>query len=480
MMNLRGRSGAGRCGSDIRVAVTLLLLVFAGACSGGGAPSSRPPPVPGEELTVSPVFEASRPVADCTASLGTASGPVVLAATISCARKGIVAAVGAGVAGAGHVVVSGSDGPAFSRVLSISATGAVSADEGPASSGTVAGLVVQPDGAADLVGTSTDLGLAFFRAADGGWMREPVAPPTSANRLSERYNVYGLGRAADGTVHIYTSHTIDLAFNNHLLTRAPSGQWTFFDLPMLVGVSDPALAVRPAGEPVVVYLARSEDGTEKLDAWSNGDIPTFAPVDLGEDLADLPDMISAAADAAGVTAGLQTPRQGVVLYRRAGASPRTVTLAGTAAPAPVGCPALPKTSTTEMAPRACTETGTGGARQHALVLGADGTAWVAYLVVHLDRDMSQSCGPDSDGTSFYCYAAIITDRSTLEVVLERVAANGTHAVKWRAPAGPSDFGSGSVFMDRRDALLHLAYSSGRVADLPPPSVEYAVVDTTRL
>jgi len=45
---------------------------------------------------------------------------------------------------------------------------------------------------------------------------------------------------------------------------------------------------------------------------------------------------------------------------------------------------------------------------------------------------------------------------------------------------PSDLGRGDVFMDRRDALLHLAYSSWTVAHPSPPSVEYAVVDTTRL
>jgi hypothetical protein len=190
-------------------------------------------------------------------------------------------------------------------------------------------------------------------------------------------------------------------------------------------------------------------------------------------------MTSAAADAAGVTVGLQTPRHGILLYRRSGASPRTVTLAGAAAPAPVGCPALPRTSTTAMAPRPCTETGVGGAGTHALVLAADGTAWVAYLVSHLDRDMSQSCSPSFVGTGFECGAEITSDRSTLEVVLERVAADGAHVVKWRAAAGPSDLGRGYVFMDRRDARLHLVYSPITVAALPPASVEYAVVDTTR-
>ena len=94
--------------------------------------------------------------------------------------------------------------------------------------------------------------------------------------------------------------------------------------------------------------------------------------------------------------------------------------------------------------------------------------------------MSQSCGPYLNGTTFDCSVELTTDWSTLEVVLEQVAANGTHAVKWRAPAGPSDLGRGYLFMDRRDARLHLAYSSSTVANLPPPSVEYAVVDTTRL
>jgi hypothetical protein len=263
----------------------------------------------------------------------------------------------------------------------------------------------------------------------------------------------------------------------NLLTRAPSGQWTRFDLPIAVGGS--ALAVRPAGEPAFAYLTRSAQGTEKLDAWSNGDIPTFAPVDLTDDPEDYVTMKSAAANAAGVTVGLQTRRHGVVLYRSAGASPRTVTLADSAAPVRVGCPALPKTSTTALAPRACTETGVGGAGRHALVLAADGTAWVAYLVVHLDWDVSQSC-VSNGGTGFDCSFEITADRSTLEVVLERVAPDGTHAVKWRAPIGPADLGSGSVFMDRRDALLHIASSSITVANLPPLSVAYAVVDTTRL
>jgi hypothetical protein len=57
----------------------------------------------------------------------------------------------------------------------------------------------------------------------------------------------------------------------------------------------------------------------------------------------------------------------------------------------------------------------------------------------------------------------------------RVVANRAHAVAWRAPAGLSDFGRGYLFTDRRDARLHLAYSSMTVADGPPPSVEYAVV-----
>jgi hypothetical protein len=197
------------------------------------------------------------------------------------------------------------------------------------------------------------------------------------------------------------------------------------------------------------------------------------------DGSDVVDSVGAAIDAAGaLTASFETHGQGVIIARSAGASPRSVALAGTQVAAPAGCPDWPRTSPTALAPLACTQTGTGGSGRHALAAAAGGATWVAYLLSHIDRDVSMSCAPSFSGGGFDCGGEITTDRSTTELVVERLTADGAHAVRWRSSIGAGD---GTFFMDADldAARLLLAFSpSAPPAGTPAPTFRYVAVDTT--
>jgi hypothetical protein len=435
------------------------------------AEASSPSPMP-TKIQVSPAFVANRPIADCSATLAPASKPIVLDASISCTPPREIVSLGAGLAGSGVVSVSGvSD----SRLLAISAAGVVTGDQGPA--GGIMSLAVQPAGAVDLVGY--DGGLAFFHATNGGWMRELLVaglPPLSP---TEYFGVVGLGHSADGSAQLVYNLEADISFQAWMATRSPSGDWTQLPAPNFFQETS-ALAVPPTGPAMVVHETRPTATSADLDAWSNGADSKIVALDWMSDSADDVTTTAAATDASGaLTASVRTPRGGVLVIRPASASPRTVLIPGTQDAAPVGCPPLPSMPLAAMAPRLCTETGLGGARHHTLVVAADGTAWLAYLLVHVDRDISQFCGVPFSGNGFACDGTIMTDRSTLELVLEHVAADGSHTVRWRGAAGVG--ADGLVFMDRRDALLHLAFSP--VEDylgVVPPTFHYLVIDTTGL
>jgi len=226
-----------------------------------------------------------------------------------------------------------------------------------------------------------------------------------------------------------------------------------------------------------VHADESSATSIELDAWSNGADTAFVSLPKASDGSDVVESVGAAIDAAGaLTASLETREQGVVVVRPAGTSPRTVALAGTQVAVPVGCPDWPPTSPTALAPLTCTQTGTGGGGRHALATASDGTTWVAYLLTHIDRDVSMSCSASFSGGGFDCGGEITTDRSTSELVLERLTAAGAHAVRWRTAVGVGD---GIFFMDADAgaARLLLAFSPSSPG-AGGPTFRYVALDTT--
>lgn len=438
--------------------------------------ASSPPPM-ATKIPVSPTFVTGRPTSDCSATLAAATKPIVLDATISCTSPRQIASLGAGLAGSGVVAASGTSD---SRLLTISAAGAVTGDQGPAAGG-IMSLAVQPTGAVDLVGgdpAGSGGGMAFFHATNGGWMRELLVPPLPPLfGVPQSFGIVGLGYSADGSVQLAYTVLVDLAFESPLATRSPSGEWT--KLAARNG-RIAALAVPPTGPAMIVHQAWPTATSSELDAWSNGVDRTIIALDGTNSLEDTISTTAAGTDASGaLTASVRTPRRGVLVIRPPSASPRTVLIPSTDDGVTVGCPPLPSMATAAVAPMPCTLTGVGGAAHHALVVAADGTAWVAYFLVHIVRDVSQGCFANlTTGNGFSCSSEVMKDRSTLELVLEHVAADGSHTVRWRGPAGAGS--DGVVLMDRRDALLHLAFSQILQYSAPPPTFQYLVVDTTGL
>ena len=454
----------------------------AGHPADGSAPqvdaqsSEAPPPPTPMDLTVVTSSEAKRPSTDCAAAVATVSAPVLLDAAITCAPGDGLVAFSAGPAGAGFMAVGGATAAAASRVVAVSATGAVASDQGPVGVYVVR-VIAEPDGV-DLVGIDPDRGLTFFHATAGGWTREPILPPVD-HLISSEASIWvdGVARAPDGRIDLAFTRTVDIGGPTLLATRSPSGQWTELEL-SFIGADASSLVVPPMGPAILVHeLSNFEDPVVEFAAWVNGADSSIASVPKSPDVADIVYMMDAAVSATGsVAVSFQTPREGLVVVRPAGSSPRTVALADTQAAVPTGCPALPANPTTVTAPKTCVETGVGGGRRHALAAAADGTLWVAYELSHIDHDIAQSCVVGFTG-DIECGGEITNERSTTEVVLEHVAANGSHAVRWRTNVGVGQ--DGPLFLNARDGHVALAFS----VPYPPvgqPTFRYVLVDTSGL
>jgi hypothetical protein len=489
--SLRARS---RRDTDNFVAISLALMVsgLASACSSGGlggasvdgdAGGLQPDahldagtvevaaPVPIDVPT--PTFAASRPSSDCTAALATPVAPLLLDVTISCASGGGPTSLAAGTDGGGFVAVASAGSNTATRVLSVSAQGVVSGDEGPAGAD-ISGLVAEPSGGVNLVSLSPVDGVSFFHAVDGGWMRELLLPPGPPQAVpEERFDLDGVNRSSDGRVNLAYTHVIDLAASGAMVTRSAAGSWTGWPLP-IVFPTNSAMAVLPTGAAILVLDNESSPASLELDAWSNGADSAFVSLPQASD--DVVESVGAAVDAAGaLTASFETGPQGVVVVRPTGASPRTVALAGTQAAMPVGCPDWPSTSPTALPSITCTQTGTGGSRRHALASADDGTIWVAYLLSHIDRDVLMSCATSFSGGSFDCGGEITTDRSTTELVLERLTTDGGHAVRWRTSIGVGD----GIFLMDADVgggRLLLAFAPA-APGASGPTFRYVALDT---
>jgi hypothetical protein len=439
---------------------------------GGEAP---PPPTP-VDLTVVPSFEPKRPSTDCAAALATVSAPVLLDAAITCAPGNSLLSFSAAPAGAGFMAVAGATTAGASQVVAVSATGAVTGDQGPVGI-YVARVIAEPDGGVDLVGIDADRGLSFFHTAAGGWTRELVLPPVE-HMISFEAALWvdGVGRAPDGRIDVAFTRTVDIGGPTYLATRSPAGHWTELETPF-VGADESSLVVPPVGPAILVHEIYTQAPAVAVAGWVNGADSSIASVPKADDITDYSYMLDAAATSTGsVAVSLQTPREGVVVVRPAGASPRAVALAGTQVAVPTGCPTLPANPTMVTAPMTCVETGIGGGRRHALAAAADGTLWVAYELTHVDHDVAQSCVPGFSG-GIECGGEITQDRSTTEIVLEHVAADGGHAIRWRSNAGVGQ--DGPLFMNARDGHVALAFSVPH----PPvgqPTFRYVLVDTSGL
>jgi len=428
------------------------------------------------DLTVVTSFEAKRPSTDCAATVATVTAPVLLDAAITCAPGGALLGFSAGPAGAGFMAVGGATAASASKVVTVSATGAVAGDQGPVGV-YVARVIAEPDGDADLVGIDPDRGLSFFQTTAGGWTREPILPPVD-HMISSEANIWvdGLTRAPEGRIDLAFTRTVDIGGPTLLATRSPSGQWTELDLPFF-GAASSSLVVPPTGPAILVHeLPNFQDPVVEFATWVNGADSSIASVPKSPDVADFIYMMDAAASPTGsVAVSFQSPSEGLVVVRPAGASPRAVALAGTQAAVPTGCPALPAKPTMVTAPKTCVETGVGGGQRHALAAAADGTLWVAYELSHIDHDIAQSCVVGFTG-DIECGGEITKERSTSEVVLEHVAADGSHAVRWRTNVGVGQ--DGPLFMNARDGHVALAFS----VPSPPvgqPTFRYVLVDTSR-
>src|SRR5262249_10225795 len=108
----------------------------------------------------------------------------------------------------------------------------------------------------------------------------------------------------------------------------------------------------------------------------------------------------------------------VVVVQRATGPATVYTLPGTPRLALKGCPPLPLNGS--MPPTPCTNAG-DGVLGHGLV-STNGALWVAYVSRHEDSDHTQACFPFEN--SSICMDQLVTDRSTNEVVLIRVPADG--------------------------------------------------------
>ncbi len=406
-------------------------------------------------------FEARAVATDCSAAMNTVAGPIVVDATITCPAGPGEISVAAGLEDRGFVSLPASYEPPPGRFVTVDAKGSIAVIKGPAGA-YGAKVLTDADGnpyvfANRLPGP----GLGFFRLDGQGWWGEAINPALDSTTMGATLRG-ALG--PDGRAHIVYNLAAGMLM---LSTRTGANSWIQTPVPATSYIS--AVTVDSEQRSHVVFL--SEPGVFD---WVAG---STAPALLAS-LADTRLPLAAASVGGGrVAASIGTVNAIAVVVQRASGPATVHTLPATPQLTIKGCPPLPLTGS--MPPTPCTNSGDGILGQ--ALAATDGALWVAYVSRHEDSDHTQACFPFEN--SSICQDQLVTDRSTNEVVLVRVRADGAPdapTVVWRAPitGKPSPPGD-AMAMVARGARLVLAVQSPGLTTRPNV-VRYLMLDTSKL
>ena len=416
----------------------------------------------------------------CSATYATPVPPVAVDASLSCTGSGspFILSVASGPGPNGFVAVSESmtgTGASPSFLFDLGATSArveqISSDAvftflTSSAAGVPASVLQTPGGTSNITwltraaagttpawtsSTVTDSGSYLWDGA--------IAPDGSQYVLYRRY-----GDAGSGTLMLAKRSADGSAFTSTAVTDDPAqvGSWS-------------TLAVDAAGEPHVSFWAI---GTGLFD-WQPGKAAVSAFAYSGS--STLWSLRAVRPGGVGLAFSLTLDEGLHVVRRRADAGFDDIPIPSSGQPTSVssashsyscygGSPPCPPKS----------ESG-DFAGSHRLVEAADGTLWLAYVSIHLDRTITFK-GSNPNGPVCTCAAQILlgNDHSTSTLVLRRIAPGATVAsgVLWSVDLGNIaglDYPSSIMNATLSGSMIFLVATSWS-----PMAMHYLVVDTSKI
>ncbi len=394
---------------------------------------------------------AGAPATTCTGQVipSLAQPPVTLAATVDCWASFQLSIAAGPVTDEAYVGFTGNQGGQTDTVLATIQKTGVSFDV-PGFNALQAIVLADTTGGTELVGDELDnQGVGYFARSGSSWQREMVSPiPTDSNTF---YRAWGAALGADGQPRVLFGDPNPAATPLVLAQRASSDSWSNTQI---TGPIDIPVAGVPAGMTIdskglahVFYLQPGGPnipnslyewvegqtaGSLGYAGWTNPAIPTT------------PQSVAAGLGGFVGVAGLSGSGIAVMFVDGPIAGSHQV-IAGTA---PAGCLSTACTAGT------CKYDQIGSPL--ALTATSDGAFWLAYALDHIDYDYTTSHNANT------CQETATTTRSTEEVVLVRMVADGSTAAttKWRTSTPLSS--TTSLGLASKGSRLYLAISERQI------------------
>jgi len=441
-----GGAGTGGDGSGDDAGATRNDASSGGGSGGGGSGGSSVPPVH-----------------PCVGSLRAAATPVLADAMIECDDSGFGLQVGAGAGERAYVSFTTNGGALYPRLFTIEPPQTPQIDSAVIEASSV-GVVTDASGAPYLVGSEVpNVGVGFYRRVGGAWTLEPVSTQPTSNEFFQA----GQARfASDGRAFVAYSDGISSV---RLGTRDTAGTWRRTD----VGAGQyPLVVVDSLQRAHVIYLGTSAG----LPGWSLFDWRDGAAVRVLWSKADA--LGSGAWAAPFGSGGLAATVQAldgahVVIATGDGPAVTDVLVPDTQQVRATGCPSLTPCPSTAGS-MTCSERGDGGLGLPAVATTSDGTLWFAHVLWHVDHDVTITT---TLGEGVSCQSRVTADRSTTELVLDSVSANGqAPRNRWRAQLQGDP--EAVLAIEAKGTRLLLAYMDSYTQG--KTSIRYVVLDATQL
>ncbi len=333
------------------------------------------------------------PATDCTAALGTPSGPVLFDATVRCDSASYPISVAIAADNGGYLGLGDSSAGGSERLMAFQAPDQVSFEVGPyVRDGRVS---VDPAGTPHFLGNGVDGQVLFYRGDSNMWSRQSVTLPSG----QEGGGVSTPARfATDGRAflayHLFGPCSTFGALS--LATRAVAGGWSVDELPPGTRWWE-QLVVDSQQRPHIVSIAEETPaGDPSLSEWQpqSGAVQLASVKPYAEDYP----LAVPITGGGGVAAAVRTEAGIGVVAPDTGGVTREWMLPATGKLTVTGCPPIAASGTMTFPPRPCTETGEGAVSLVGLAAPGDGAVRVAYVSTRVDRDVSQECHQDQFGS----------------------------------------------------------------------------------
>lgn len=377
-----------------------------------------------------------KPAVTCQGALDAASGPVVLAAKLGCGTVYDIDLAPTAKTDGVFVTL-----PAFHLQLASVSPGGVTVEDTGIFSSKAIPVLDASDAPALVSTTSSEYEVGYFVPGQSGWAEQMISPDPMGNPYGG-FGVVGVGRASSGALRVlYAGGLEEKLF---LADESSSSPWPATEISGDINSGDhDRMLVDPLGHTHIVYRIY---GTGVIQEWIDGRTVAGYPVD-----SSVLRSIAITSDALGHLGVVTVSGDGLVVSFSDGSHVTGSQVIPVAPPFRGVTPCVPPGGMCQDFTCKVDQFG-----EFAIASTSDGAFWVAHDIWHFDEDVATTL-PNAQSN---CQTTLATNRSTEEIVLMRVAPDGsavpTRRWSFSYPAIPGYWGS-SIALAVRGSRLYAAF-----------------------